>query len=341
MTSQSSSQSRAFEAAAPFRRAEAWRIYDFAFWLAALAYFFLLPEYLLLGSQVLILGLFALSLDLLLGYAGIISFGHAAFFGIGAYSAGLLAKHGWGEPITGLIVAGAVAAFAGLLSSIVVVRTRSLALIVVTLAISLFIFEVANRVAGVTGGEDGLQGISMDPLFGLFRFDLYGRTAYLYCLSVAFVMFLLARRIVHSPFGLALQGMRENADRMPALGASLRRHSAVIYTVAACYAGIAGGLLAQTTEYVALDSLSLHRSAEVLIVLVLGGVGMLYGGFVGAAGFLLFRDLVASADPQYWYLWMGLMLIAVVLIGRNGLIGFLGLLTDAVSGRLRGRGGRA
>lgn len=318
-----------------FRRAEAWRFYDLLFWSGALAFFFLFPDHLLLGSQILILGLFALSLDLLLGYAGIISFGHAAFFGIGAYTAGLLAKHGWGEPVSGLLLAGIVAAAAGFVSSIVVTRTQGLALIVVTLSISLLVFELANRMSDITGGEDGLQGISMDALLGLFEFDLYGRTGFVYCLVVAFLLFLIARRIVHSPFGLALRGMRENVDRVPALGGSIRWHSAAIYTVAAAYAGIAGALLAQTTQFVGLDALSMHRSAEVLIVLVIGGAGSIYGGFVGAAFFLLFRDFVASVDPQYWYLWMGLMLVALVLLGRNGLVGVLDSLYEMVVRRLR------
>lgn len=319
-----------------FALRERFTIWEALFWCAALATYFLFPSYLLLGSQVLILGLFALSLDLILGYAGIISFGHAAFLGIGAYTAGLLAKHGWSEPISGLLLAGIVAALCGLASSAVVVRMRGIGLIVVTLGIGLLVHELANRFSGITGGEDGLQGIVMDPILGIFNFDLWGRTAYLYALVVVFVMTMLARRIVRSPFGLNLRARRENETRMPAMGASIMAQSAVIYTISAFYAGIAGALLAQTTEYVAIDVLSVNRSAEVLVMLILGGTGFLYGGFVGAAAFLLFRDVVASASPQYWYFWMGLALVIVVLLGRNGLVGIL-VETRALARRLRGR----
>jgi branched-chain amino acid transport system permease protein len=306
---------------AAFQAAARWRWPELVFWLLAASALPLLPNHLVLAAQVLITGLFALSLDLLLGFGGIVSLGHAAFFGIGAYTAGLLAYHGWREPVSGLLLAGLVAGSFGLASSFVVVRLRGVALLMVTMGIALVLHELAHKASAITGGDDGLQGIGMAKLLGLFAFDLYGRTAFVYTLVVTFLCFLVARRLVHSPFGLALKGLRENTRRMSALGASVRRHAALVYTVAATLAGIAGGLLAQTTEFVSVDVLSFQRSAEVLIILILGGAGTLYGAFVGAALFLVARDLLAALNPVYWFFWLGLMLVAAVTLARGGLVG--------------------
>jgi branched-chain amino acid transport system permease protein len=304
-----------------FRDQERWRWQDAAFWLAVLVCGFILPGNLVLLAQVLTAGLFALSLDLILGYGGIVSLGHAAFFGLGAYAAGLLAANGWHEPITGLIAAGAAAGLLGLLTSFVVVRLKGIALLMVTMGIALVLHEVAQKARGLTGGDDGLQGIAIDPVLGLFRFDLYGRTAFAYTLVVVLLCFVLARRIVHSPFGLALRGMRETARRLPAIGVTVGRASATIYTHAAMLAGIAGGLLTQTTAYVSVEVLSFERSADVLIMLILGGAGRLYGGLIGAAVFLVLRDRFADVSPQYWFFWLGLILVSVVLFARGGLLG--------------------
>ncbi len=198
---------------------------EIAFWLALAAGFFLFPGYLVLGSQILIVALFAMSLDLLLGYAGIVSLGHAAFFGLGAYTAGLLAVHGWNEPLSGLAAAAAVAAAAGFATSFLVVRGEDLARLMVTLGIGLLLYEAANRAAFLTGGVDGLSGISMGKLLGVFSFDLAGRTAYVYSLLVLFLVFLGLRRVTRSPLGLALKGLRENPGRMEALGVPVRRRS--------------------------------------------------------------------------------------------------------------------
>jgi len=304
-----------------------WRPVEIAFWLATLLPFVLVPSYLSLASQIAITGLFALSLDLILGYAGIVSLGHAAFFGVGAYTAGLLSKYGWGEPLTGLLMAALVAGFVGYLTSFIIARFRHLALIMLTLGFGLLLAELANSAGWLTGGVDGLQGIDTWPLLGIFRFDLYGYTAYSYALAVLFVLFLGARRLIHSPFGLALRGIRENWVRMPAIGAASRMHIQTVYTIAAALAGIAGGLLAQTTETVSLDSLSFDRSAELLVMLVLGGAGRLYGGLVGAIIFMVARDQFSGTTPQYWYFWIGVLLIIVVVFLPNGILGGLSRLT--------------
>jgi branched-chain amino acid transport system permease protein len=300
-----------------------WSGGEIAFWLATLLPFFLFPNYLSLASQIAITALFALSLDLILGYAGIVSLGHAAFFGIGAYGAGLFSKFVWGEPFSGLLVAAFLAGIAGYATSFIVCRFRHLPLIMLTLGLGLLAFEVANSAHWLTGGSDGLQGIRIWPLFGIFKFDLYGYTAYSYSLAALFLIFLGMRRLVNSPFGLALRGIRENLVRMPAIGAASRAHIRKAYTIAATIAGIAGALLTQTTESAALESISFQRSADVLVMLVLGGAGRIYGGLVGAIIFMIARDQFSGIAPQYWYFWIGILLIAVVMLLPNGILGGL------------------
>lgn len=309
-------------------RAQArWRPVEVAFWLAVLLPYVLFPNYLSLASQIAIAGMFALSLDLIVGYAGIISLGHAAFFGLGAYTAGLLSKYGWGEPLTGLLAAAAVAGIVGYATSFVICRFRHLALIMLTLGFGLLLAELANSLGWLTGGMDGLQGIHTWKLLGVFHFDLYGYTAFGYALAVLFVVFLFARRLIYSPFGLSLRGIRENFLRMPAIGAPSLSHMRTIYTIAAAIAGIAGALLTETTETVSLDSLDLSRSADVLVMLVLGGAGRLYGGLVGAVIYMVARDQFSGIAPQYWYFWIGLLLVAVVILLPNGILGGLAQLT--------------
>jgi branched-chain amino acid transport system permease protein len=317
-----------------YLRAQArWRPIEAVFWLATLTPYWLFPDYLLLASQIAITALFALSLDLILGYAGIVSLGHAAFFGLGAYTAGLVSKHGWGEPLSGLILAALVAGLVGYAASFIIARFRHLALIMITLGMGLLLEQVANSAGWLTGGNDGLQGIKMWPILEAFRFDLYGKTAYAYSLIVLFAMFLVARRIIHSPFGLSLRGIRENATRMPALGAPSRAHIRKIYTIAAVMAGVAGALLAQTTETVSLEALGFQRSADVLVILILGGTGRLYGGLIGAIIFMVARDQFSGNTPQFWYFWIGILLVAVVMFLPNGILG--GLAKLAASWRSR------
>ena len=290
------------------------------FWLATLLPFVLAPNYLSLASQIAITALFALSLDLILGYAGIVSLGHAAFFGFGAYTAGLIAKHCWAEPISALFISGVFSGILGYALSHVVVRFRHLALIMLTLGFGLLLHEAANSASALTGGADGLQGFRVPAVLG-FKFDLYGATAYAYALVVLFLCFLVSRRVIHSPFGLALRGIRENATRMPAIGAPTRAHLRKAYTIAAAMAGIAGALLTHTTSTVSLETLSFGRSADVLVILILGGAGRLYGGIVGAILYMVARDQFSGINPQYWYFWIGLLLVAVVMFLPNGILG--------------------
>ncbi len=308
-----------------------WRAAEIAFWAVALAAFFVFPSHRVLASQILITGLFAVSLDLVLGYAGIVSLGHAAYFGIGSYAAGLLAVHGWDEPFSGLVVAAACGALLGFATSVLVVRGADLARLMVTLGIGLMLFEAANQLPSITGGADGLSGVTMGKVFGVFPFDLAGSTAYLYAFGVLLALFALARRIVASPFGLSLRGIRENVRRMPAIGAPVQRRLIAIYTVSAAMAGVAGGLLAQTTQFVGLEVFGFPRSADLMIMLVLGGAGRLYGGLVGAAVFMIAHHYLSNLDPIYWQFWLGLLLVVVVLFARGGILGAI----DSLRERLR------
>jgi branched-chain amino acid transport system permease protein len=253
----------------------------------------------------------------------VVSLGHAAFFGVGAYTAGLFSIHVWREPFTGLIAGIIAAAILGYATSFIIARFRHLTLIMITLGLGLLLHEAANSASWLTGGSDGLQGVHIDPIFGLFKFDLFGKTAYAYSLAALFLVFLGARRLIHSPFGLALRGIRENFVRMPAIGAASRAHIRKIYTIAAAIAGLAGALIAQTTQTVSLESLSFERSADVLVMLVLGGAGRLYGGLVGSIIFMIARDQFSGLAPQYWYFWIGILLVVVVIFLPNGILGGL------------------
>jgi branched-chain amino acid transport system permease protein len=304
-------------AVAAFSRTPRWRKWEFALWSVAVLSWFVLPRQAPMLNEMAILALFAVSLDLILGYAGIVSLGHAAFFGTGAYAAALFAKHVMPDPLVGLVVAGAAAASLGLATSVLVLRGSDLTRLMVTLGVALILYELANRFSGITGGADGLQGVVMGPLFGAFAFDMGGRVAYGYSLTMLLVLFVIARRIVHSPFGHGLRAIRDNPQRATAIGIGSNARLAAVYTVAATYAGMAGALLAQTTGFASLDVYDFHRSADVLLVLVIGGVGWLYGGLIGAVLFTLMHDILSGLTPQYWQFWIGLLLVVLVLVGRE------------------------
>jgi branched-chain amino acid transport system permease protein len=297
-----------------------WVRWETVFWLAWVIAFFIPQSNLALLSQVLIWGLFALSLDLLLGLRGLPSFGQAAFFGIGAYTAGYLGKWGWTEPISGLILSGLVAGVVGLMAGRVVRGLQGIALLMVTLGLNSLLYDFVQRSTKITGGDDGLQGVVIAPVLGLFSFDMAGRTAYVYALIVVFVVFLVVRALTHSSFGLALRGGRENLKRMQMLGAPIDRDLTLVMGLSAAVAGIAGALLTQTTQFVSPEVLSFQRSADVLVILVIGGAAVLYGGFVGAIVFIVLRDLLAALNPIYWYFWIGLILVLIVAFFRRGLL---------------------
>jgi branched-chain amino acid transport system permease protein len=290
------------------------------FVLALLVYFFT-PNYLPLAAYILIVILFALSLDLILGYGGIVTLGHAAYFGFGAYCAGVFAIRVTGDPLLGLLVAAVGAGLLGLATGAVILRTHGLALLMLTLAIASIVFEVANKWTEVTGGADGLHSVPILPVLGMFRFDMFGKTAFLYCLVVLAVAWWLVRTVVHSPFGMSLAGTRENDVRMHAIGAPVYRRRLIAYTISATLAGIAGGLLTQTTQFVGLSVLGFERSGELLVMLVLGGVRRIYGAFVGPIVFIVAQDFLAKQSPEYWTMGIGVLLILIVMFARGGLLG--------------------
>jgi branched-chain amino acid transport system permease protein len=295
-----------------------WHPLEILFWIAAFSTIWLFPGKHLILTEIAWLALFALSLDLILGYAGIVSLGHAAFFGVGAYTAALLAKHEIiNEPVFALIVAGLVASAVGFVTSFLVLRGTDLTRIMVTLGVAFVLRELANQNGWLTGGADGLQGVTMQPILGRFRFDMFGHNGYVYCLTVLFVLFLLARRIVNSPFGLSLQSIKNNPLRASAIGINVNFRLVAIYTIAAGYAGVAGALLAQTQAFASLAYFDFERSADLLLVLVIGGAGYLYGGIIGAIVFKFMQDYLSVWTPQYWPFWIGLLLVVMVLVGRE------------------------
>src|ERR1700691_2888116 len=297
-----------------------WHWGEIVFWCLALAGALLFPSRYLIMTDIARLALFALSLDLILGYAGIVSLGHAAFFGVGAYSAGLLSLHGIiTEPVIALLVAGLAATLIGFLTSFLVIRGVDLTRLMVTLGIALLLEALAERFSNITGGTDGLQGIEMQPILGLFAFDMFGKVGFFYSLAVLFVLFLLARRIVHSPFGLSLRAIKNNPLRAAAIGVPVNRRLIAVYTLAAFYAGIAGALFTQTTALASLDVFSFERSADLMLVRVMGGTGYLYGGLIGAVVFRMLQDYFSRLTPQYWQFWIGLVLVVIVLVGRQRL----------------------
>jgi branched-chain amino acid transport system permease protein len=324
----------AVDRAHTLRTRHRYRAWEALPWALALAAVFLVPDRLAFGSQIMLMALFAVSLDLVLGYAGIVTLGHAAFFGIGAYTVGLLAARvGWTEPISGLLAAAACAGLAGLLSGLILLRYRGLTLLVLTFASTFILQELGNVFDRFTGGYDGLPGLSFDKLLGVFDYDLYGRTNYVYALVVFFLLFQVARRIVHSPFGQSLAGIRENVARMHALGTPVYARLLTIYAISAAMAGVAGALFTQTNAYVTLGVFDFDNSAGVIVMLVLGGTGRLYGALVGAVIYMIMHDQLSKLSPAFWQFGIGLVLILTVMFARRGLLGIV----EDVAARIGGR----
>jgi branched-chain amino acid transport system permease protein len=300
-------------------------------WIAAIAYFFLAEGYLSFGTQIIIWILFAVSLDLVLGYAGIVTLGHAAFFGIGAYAAGIFSIHVTGDPILGHLVAIVIAAIFGVISGAMILHTTGVTFLMLTLAIVSVIFEYANKAKWLTGGDDGLQGMRVDPLFGVFQFNLFGTTAYIYSLVVLFIWFMIAQRLVKSPFGRSLDGIRQNPRRMRAIGTPVWWRLLAIYAISAAMAGSAGALSAHSTRFVGLEVLSLLTSGVVTVILILGGTRRLYGAFIGAVVYWVVQDWTAKVSPYLWEFIVGGMLIATVLFLEGGLMDLGGVVRRQIA----------
>jgi len=291
-------------------------------WLIAIACFFLFPNRMTFGNQLLIMVMFALSLDLIMGYAGIVTLGHAAFFGVGAYTVALASLQlGWTEPVSGLVAGGVMAGIFGAVVGWFILRYRGLTLLMLTIAFGAMLQESGNLRSDITGGYDGLPGLMFDPLFGYFQYDLYGHTNYWYVLGVLAIMFYIVRRIVYSPFGQTLTGIRENVRRMHAIGSPVHRRLVTVYAISAAIAGVAGALFTQTNAYVTLTVFDFDNSAKVLVMLILGGTGRLYGPFLGAAVYMILEDYFSKLSPTFWQLGIGLLLVLAVLFARRGVLG--------------------
>ena len=310
-------------AAQALAQGASWRWWELATLLALPAAWLAFPGQALLFNEIAILALFALSRDLILGYAGIVSLGHAAFFGIGAYAAALLAKHWNPDPWLGMAAAVGVATALGFFTSFLILRGSDLTRLMVTLGVASILYELANQLDWLTGGADGLQGVTIGALktpFGAFEFDIAGRVAFGYSAFMLVACLLLVRRLVHSPFGFSLQALRDNRQRAESIGLPVNARLVAAYTLGAAIAGVAGALLAQTSGFASLDVFDFHRSAEVLLALVIGGTGYLWGGLFGAIAFKLLRDAISAWTPQYWNFWLGLFLVVLVLVGRDRLV---------------------
>ena len=300
--------------------ASKYKPWEIALWLLVLSLPLAVSKHAPIINEIAIVALFAVSLDLVLGYTGIVSLGHAAFFGMAAYASALFAKHINPDPLLGLAVGIALATVLGAVCSLTIIRGSDLTRLMVTLGTGLILYELANKLDWLTGGADGLQGVVMGPLLGQFEFDLAGRTAAFYSITVLIILFALVRRLVNSPFGATLKAVRDNRLRAQSIGIPVTQRLAVIYTVAAAVAGAAGALQAQTTGFASLDVFEFIRSADVMLVLVIGGTGWLYGGVAGAVVFKLMQDVISAITPQYWTFWIGLFLVVLALVGREKLI---------------------
>jgi branched-chain amino acid transport system permease protein len=312
-----------------------------AYWLLLAMVIFVFPQYLAIATTAAVMCLFALSLDLVLGFAGIVTLGHAAYFGIGAYAAALIASGGWHEAISGAMLAGLGAAVVAVAIAPFLLLLEGLPLIMVTMAIGAILFEAGNKANWLTGGDDGLRGFDFAPLLGLFAWTIYGYTAYAYSLVWLFVLFVVARRVVSSPFGVALQGIRENRVRMHLIGSPVVGHLVRAYVLSAFMAGIAGAIYAQTNQFVSLEVLSIDTSVDVVVMLVLGGIGQLYGALIGAPVYVLVKHFAALWNPYNWMFVIGALLIVAVRFGHGGLLGILQLATRWLRGLVRRGSGEA
>lgn len=289
--------------------------------IVAVAAFYAFPYNLAFLTRVVITMILVLSLDLLIGVTGIDTLGQAALFGSGAYAAGLFAVHVWADPVAGLFVGAAAGAVVAFISGLFLMRAQGLTLLMLTIAVAEVMQEGANKLDWITGGADGLGGITMGPVFGVWEFDFIGVTGYIYSVCVFFLVVFLLSIVIASPFGLSLRGIKDSPARMRAIGTPVTRRRVAIYTLAGAVAGIAGALSAQATGLVSLSVYDFQVSAEAMIMLILGGTGRLWGALVGVAIFMTVHEFAASVDPFNWLFVIGILVLVVVYAVPRGLIG--------------------
>ncbi|MFB9952992.1 branched-chain amino acid ABC transporter permease [Rhizobium puerariae] len=281
--------------------------------------FVLFPYDLAFLTRIVIMMILVLSFDLILGYAGIATLGHAAMYGCGAYAAGLVSVHLSPDPLVGLAVGALAGAAISWASGLVLLRTHGMTLIMISIAITMMLQEAASKARWLTGGADGLPGISVSPLLGFFEFDFVGQVAFIYSVCVLIAVFVFCRLFAGSPFGLGLKGIRESASRMRAIGTPVYRRKVTVYVIAGGIAGIAGALAAQITGLVGIEVFNFSLSADVMVMLILGGAGRLYGALVGTLIFMSVHHVAASIDPFNWLFVIGIMLLLVVFVLPSGL----------------------
>jgi len=276
-----------------------------------------------LFTRIIIYALAAISLNLILGYGGMVSFGHAAYLGIGGYAVGILAHEG----ITSGLVQFPVAVLASALFALIVgalsLRTRGVYFIMITLAFGQMIYYVT---AGLDryGSDDGLTIYRRSQFGGLVDFS--NRTTFYYvCLGLLFACLYLVWRIVNSRFGMVIQGIRSNERRMQAIGFPAYRYRLACFVIAGAMCGLAGALLANHTEFVSPSIMYWTRSGDLMVMVILGGIGSLFGPLIGTIAFLALEE-VLSGITEYWQIIIGPLLLLVVLFGRGGIDGWLGRL---------------
>lgn len=285
-------------------------------------------------TEVLIAAIFALSLDLLLGYTGLPSLGHAAFYGGGAYAAGLTAIHLSNHLLVSLPAGALFAALLAVPIGLLAVRSLGVYFLMLTLAFAQMVHAVAFKWTAVTGGSNGLAGIPR-PTLGLGGLDLAGPVPFYYLTFVVFAAtFLLLRRLVRSPLGRAWVGVRENETRMRAIGYDVQRYKLAAFVLAGLLAGLAGSLAAAFNGFVSPNDVYWTTSGLVMIMVIIGGAGTLVGPVVGAAVVLVLQSVISSATER-WPLIMGAIFIVVVLAARRGLVGLAGDAPRVVSSALR------
>tara|TARA_R110000737_G_scaffold288624_1_gene295216 strand:+ start:597 stop:1586 length:990 start_codon:yes stop_codon:yes gene_type:complete len=302
----------------------------------AFAMFRVFPDNLSFLSGMIATMLLVISLDLVTGIGGVATLGHSALFGAGAYAAGIAASNGITEPVTLLVIGLAGGGVAGLFTGAIILRTHGLPQLVLSIALVQLAHELVNKASSITGGSDGLTGIFVDPLFGRFEFDLWGVTAYWLSVIVLIGVVICARRLICSPFGMLVRGLRQDRVRVAALGLAAYPAALKMYVISGTIAGLGGALMALSTQVVGLDSVSFTLSAESLVMLIVGGTGSIFGAVAGTFAYMWLEHMISAANPFHWLAIMGALLIAVVLFAPRGLYGSV---TEYLRRRASAKGG--
>jgi branched-chain amino acid transport system permease protein len=283
-------------------------------------FFPFLAPYKALASEILIFALFAMAYDLVLGYAGMLSFGHAAFFGLGAYSTGIILIRVYPSVLFALLVGVTISSLGALLIGFLSIRRHGIYFTMVTLAFAQMFYFIAFKWTGFTGGDDGLQGVprpSLGPLDLTSELNLY-----YFILLFAVISMVFCLRVINSPFGKTLQALRENKDRAMSIGYDVDKFKLIVFVISGFFSGLAGALYALLLNFVPLSSLYWATSGEVVVMTIVGGMGTLFGPILGALGIILLRDIISNFTES-WSFIMGLLFVASVMGFRGGIIGII------------------